>query len=171
MKLIDLTSKKISSRQERLFTNYKRNVHKARWITAFAACALFCSHVSFAQEPVLTGIEPTALNYNEGQNATEVTSAIAASDPDSPLLTSATIQISGNFSSTEDVLQLTDGFSITGTYDAGTGTLTLSGPASPSDFTNALRTITYKNTNNDHPSNLIRTISISVNDGVLNSLI
>jgi large repetitive protein len=170
MKLIDFTSSKISSLQDRLFTIYKRRVHKASWITVLATCTLFSSHASFAQEPVLTGIEATALSYDEGQNATEVTSAVAVSDPDSPLLTSATIQISGNFSSAEDVLQFTDAFSITGVYDAGTGILTLSGPASPSDFENALHTVTYQNTNNDNPSNLVRTISISVNDGVLNSL-
>ena len=61
-------------------------------------------------------------------------------------------------------------FSITGSYDPLTGTLTLTGPASPADFTSALRSITYQNTNNNKPSNLVRSISFSVSDGSSNSL-
>jgi len=38
------------------------------------------------------------------------------------------------------------------------------------DFTSALRTITYLNNNNDNPSNLVRTVSFSVNDGTTNSV-
>jgi gliding motility-associated-like protein len=123
-----------------------------------------------AQDPVLSGIESSPLNYNEGQSAVPVTSALTASDVDSPLLTSATIQITANYSGTEDLLQFVDAFSITGSFDQLTGTLTLTGPASPADFTSALQSVTYQNTNNDNPSVLVRTISFSVYDGLSNSV-
>ena len=131
---------------------------------------LYLPQTSFAQDPILSAIEASALNYDEGQSPTPITSSIKVTDADSPLLTNATIQISNNLSSTEDLLQFADDFSITGSYDPVTGTLTLTGPATPADFTSALRSVTYQNTNNNNPSNLARTISFSVNDGSSNSL-
>ncbi|WP_276371304.1 Ig-like domain-containing protein [Chryseolinea sp. H1M3-3] len=171
MKVTDLIKGRISCASQEIFYFFCRQELKERlWISVFAASILFPVHASVAQNPTLTGIEVTSLNYDEGQAATHLSADIEASDPDSPLLTSATIQISGNYSNTEDVLGFSNAFSITGSYDALTGTLTLTGPASPADFTNALRSITYQNTNNNHPSNLIRTVSFSVNDGSTNSL-
>jgi hypothetical protein len=140
------------------------------WLPVFLCFNLFSVYLSSAQDPTLTGIEGAVLNYDEGQAATAITATVIADDVDSPLLVSATVQISGNYISAEDVLQFTNAFSVTGSYDAATGTLTLTGPASPSDFTSALRTITYQNINNDNPSNLVRTISFTVNDGLANSL-
>ncbi len=142
-------------------------------ITAFfalVALILYLPHTSFAQDPTLSGIEASAVNYDEGQSPTPISNSISVSDADSPLLANATIQISSNYASTEDLLQFTDAFSITGSYNALTGTLTLTGPASPADFTSALRSITYQNTNNDNPSNLVRAISFSVSDGSSSSL-
>jgi gliding motility-associated-like protein len=46
----------------------------------------------------------------------------------------------------------------------------LTGPATLAEFTSALRSVTYQNTNNNNPSGLVRTISFSVNDGSSNSL-
>jgi gliding motility-associated-like protein len=146
------------------------NAHFKYWLFLFLFFNLFSIHSSSAQDPTLTGIEGVALTYNEGQAATAITGSITADDIDSPLLANATVQISGNYSSTEDLLQFTNAFSITGSYDGATGTLTLTGPATPADFTSALRTITYQNTNNDNPSTLVRTISFSLNDGLANSL-
>jgi gliding motility-associated-like protein len=152
----------------RLFT--VGNARFKCWLPIFLFFNLFSAYSSFGQNPTLMGIEGAALNYNEEQPATEITATVTADDIDSPLLTSATVQISGNYISAEDVLQFTNAFSITGSYDASTGTLTLTGPASPADFTSALRTITYQNTNNEDPSNLLRTISFTVSDGLANSL-
>ena len=126
---------------------------------------LLASFTMAAQDPTLTGIEASPLSYDEEQAATAITATITVDDPDSPLISSATVVISGNFVSTEDVLEFTDAFSVTGSYDASTGTMTLTGPASPADFTNALRSVLYKNTNDANPSILLRTVSISVNDG------
>lgn len=130
---------------------------------------LFSAHMLAAQDPALTAIEATPLSYDEGQAPTPVSETITVSDPDSPILTSATIRITGNYSATEDVLEFADAFSIAGSYDPLTGTLTLTGPASPADFTNALRSVLYKNTNEDNPSDLLRTVSFFVDDGSINS--
>ena len=46
-------------------------------------------------------------------------------------------------------------FGIGSAYDAATGTLTLTGPASPAAFQAALRTVTYRNTSSN-PSTAAR---------------
>src|SRR5262249_20707476 len=51
-----------------------------------------------------------------------------------------------------------------GSWNAGTGVLTLTGVASVGDYQAALRTITYTNTSDD-PSTLTRTVRFVVNDG------
>ncbi|HEX6226375.1 MAG TPA: Ig-like domain-containing protein [Chryseolinea sp.] len=140
-------------------------------ITAFLAFLFYLPYASFAQDPLLSGIEASIITYTEGQGSVSITTSLTATDADSPLLSNATVQISTNYSSTEDVLNFTDAFSITGSYDAATGTLTLTGPASPDDFTTALRSVTYENLNNNNPSSLARTISFSVFDGSTNSII
>jgi len=126
--------------------------------------------VLFAQDPTLTGIEASALNYDEGQSPAPITSSLVVSDPDSPMLASATIQITTNYLGSEDLLNFTNAYSLTGSYNPSNGTLTLVGPASPADFTSAILSITYQNINNDNPSNLVRTLSLFVNDGSSNSL-
>ncbi len=144
-------------------------IYRIYGVSAFIACILFPAQILFAQDPTLTGIEASALNYVEGQSPTPITSSLIASDSDSPMLTSATIQITANYLSSEDLLEFTNNFSVTGSYDPQTGTLTLTGPASPTDFTSALQSVTYRNLNIDHPSNQVRTITFSVNDGTANS--
>ena len=68
----------------------------------------------------------------------------------------------------EDVLAFVDTPAITGSWDALTATLTLSGTDTLANYQAALRTVTYENTS-DNPSNLLRTISFTVNDGDANS--
>ena len=154
-----------ATRKPVIFLQHKTFKHRLLlWVFLFASFTLA------AQDPTLSGIEPTPLSYDEEQAATPLSETILVEDPDSPLLTNATVTISGNLVSTEDVLEFTDAFSITGSFDAETGTLTLTGPASPADFTNAIRSVLYKNTNNANPSTLSRTVSFSVNDGASSSL-
>ena len=54
---------------------------------------------------------------------------------------------------------------IAGSWDAPSGTLTLSGTDTLANYQAALRTITYTNTS-DAPSTLPRTVSFTANDGV-----
>jgi trimeric autotransporter adhesin len=117
--------------------------------------------------PTATG-SGTTLGYTENQTATAVDAAITVSDPDSANLSRATVSISANFSAGQDALAFVDQNGITGSWNAGTGVLTLSGAASVADYQAALRSITYVNTS-DAPNTATRTVSFVVNDGTADS--
>ncbi len=118
--------------------------------------------------PVQSSIEGTALAYTENDGAVAITSTLAISDVDDTTLESAVVQITGNYANGQDVLAFTNQNGITGTWTAGTGTLSLSGSATLAQYEAALRSITYTNTS-ENPSTLTRTVSFTVNDGDVNS--
>ncbi len=119
--------------------------------------------------PTLSGIESTLLNFTEGDAATQITNSITVSDVDSDNIASATAAISVNYASGQDVLSATGLPSgITSSFNASTGTLTLTGSASKANYETALRVVRYTNTS-DNPNTLTRTISFQVDDGVANS--
>ena len=118
--------------------------------------------------PALAGIEGTALDYTEGNPATAVTSSLAVSDAESATLAGATIWISGNYQSGEDVLSFVNTGNIAGNWDAATGTLTLSGSDTLANYQAALQAVTYVNNCLD-PSTATRTVSFRVNDGQADS--
>ncbi|MBZ9711559.1 adhesin, partial [Mesorhizobium sp. ESP7-2] len=105
-----------------------------------------------------------SLSYTENQAPTAIGTAIAVSDVDSANLTGATVSISGNFAAGQDVLGFTSQNGITGSYNASTGVLTLSGTSSVANYQAALRSVTYFNTSDDL-SGAARTISYQVDDG------
>ena len=109
------------------------------------------------------------LNYTENQIATAIDPAITVSDVDSASLASATVQITGNYVKGEDLLGFTDQNGIHGSFDAATGTLTLTGSSSVADYQTALASVTYVNTS-DNPSGAARAVTIVTNDGALDSL-
>ncbi|MHC1945960.1 cadherin domain-containing protein [Bradyrhizobium sp. UFLA06-06] len=108
------------------------------------------------------------LNYTENQAATAFDPAIIVSDVDNTTLTGATVQITGNYANGQDVLAFTSQNGITGSFNAGTGMLTLTGTASVADYQAALASVTYQNTG-DNPSGLARTVTIIANDGTATS--
>jgi large repetitive protein len=108
------------------------------------------------------------LNYTENQAATAIDTALTVSDVDSANLASATVQISAGYVNGEDVLAFTNTPNITGSFNAATGTLTLTGSDSVANYQTALRSVTYVNTS-DNPSGADRTVTITANDGALNS--
>jgi uncharacterized delta-60 repeat protein len=114
--------------------------------------------------PVLSKIETTALAFTEGNSAKNITSALTATDSDSAALVGATVWISNNFASGEDVLGFANQNGITGNYDGSTGVLTLSGTATTAQYQSALRSVTYRDSS-QNPSTATRTISFRVNDG------
>jgi hypothetical protein len=118
--------------------------------------------------PVLAAIEGTPLGYTEGDGAVIITSTITVADGDNTNLASAVIAISANYQNGEDVLSFTNTASITGSWNAATGQLTLSGSASVASYRSALRAVRYTNTSGT-PSNLTRTVTFLVNDGTDNS--
>ncbi|MBF0273065.1 MAG: DUF4347 domain-containing protein, partial [Magnetococcales bacterium] len=113
--------------------------------------------------PTLTG-SVLPLSYTESSAATPVDTALSLADVDDTLINGATVQITGHYLSSEDMLAFTNQSGITGSWNATTGLLTLSGQASKADYQTALRSITYQNTNNDNPSVTMRTVTFSVTD-------
>jgi hypothetical protein len=114
--------------------------------------------------PVILGLETTALTYQGSSPATLITSGLVFTDPDSDNLVSATVQISSGFRSGQDVLAVTNTAKITGAFNATTGTLTLSGTDSLTNYRLALRSVTYVNTSST-PVTGVRTVGIQANDG------
>ena len=93
-----------------------------------------------------------------------ITNTITIGDLDDTDIESAVIQITGNYANGEDVLAFTNTGTITGVWDAVTGTMTLTGSDTLANYEAALRSVTYENTSDD-PSALTRTVSFTVNDG------
>lgn len=106
-----------------------------------------------------------SLIYSESSGATPIDVGITLQDVDSNMLSGALITISGNYAQGQDVLGFVDQGGITGSWDATTGTLTLSGDASLDDYQSALRSVTYTNTSSN-PQLSARTISFQVDDGL-----
>jgi Ca2+-binding RTX toxin-like protein len=108
------------------------------------------------------------LNYTENDGATAI-DTVGVTDLDSVNMASATVQITGNYVNGEDVLAFTNANGITGSWDALTGTMTLSGATTTADYATALSSVTYTNLS-DNPSALARTITWLVDDGAASSV-
>ena len=92
-----------------------------------------------------------------------------------PRSQAATVSITGNFASGQDVLGFTNVpatmGNITGIYNAGTGVMTLTSAGATATLVQwqaALQSVTYSNSS-DNPSVAARTVSYTVNDGAANS--
>ena len=118
--------------------------------------------------PVISGVEATTLAYTENGAATTITSTLALTDVDNANLTGATVQITGNYASGQDVLAFSDQNGITGSWNASTGVLSLTGSSSVANYQSALRSITFVNSS-DNPNTVTRTVTFIVNDGALAS--
>ena len=70
--------------------------------------------------PALTGIPATALAYVRGAAAVAIAPGLFINDPDSINLTGATIQITSNNQTAQDILAATTVGGITSTFVAGT---------------------------------------------------
>ncbi len=90
-------------------------------------------------------------------------------DPDNSLMQSATITVTNH--QANDLLTvngaLPSGIAAS-SYDAATGLLTLTGPASMAAYDAALHQILFSNSS-DNPSALDRTVTMTVSDGIDNS--
>ena len=77
--------------------------------------------------PVLGSLETNPLSYTENDAAKDITNNYTLTDPDDATMVSATISIIGNFQTAEDVLAFTNTSNITGSWNAASGILTLTG--------------------------------------------
>jgi hypothetical protein len=109
-----------------------------------------------------------AITYYDRDPATAIATDLTVTDSDSANMASAVVSITGNFSSSQDTLGFTNQNGITGSYNSGTGVLTLSGSATKANYQTALRSVTYANSSHT-PTNNTRTISFKVNDGTVDS--
>jgi hypothetical protein len=121
-----------------------------------------------------------ASTFTSGDSSTQtpitVDSGITVSDSQASTLASATVQISGNFHSGQDVLAFTNTSSTTfgninASYNATTGELTMTSSgatATTAQWQSALEAVTFDDTAAD-PNTSARTITFIVNDGVASS--
>jgi CSLREA domain-containing protein len=105
------------------------------------------------------------LSYTENAAATAIDPGLTVSDSDTANLVGATVAITGNFASGEDVLAFVNQLGITGSYNSGTGVLTLTGTTSVANYQTALRSVTYQNSS-DNPSTALRTVTFTADDGI-----
>ncbi|WP_270090706.1 autotransporter-associated beta strand repeat-containing protein [Sphingobacterium sp. SYP-B4668] len=114
--------------------------------------------------------------YTEG-TPVAVDAALTVTDPDNTTLATATVAITGNLQSTQDVLTFTNDGATMGNitaalYNNATGVLTLSSVGSSATLAQwqaALRAVKYNNTS-QNPSTAARTMSFKVHDGGLESV-
>ncbi|MCB9230246.1 MAG: T9SS type A sorting domain-containing protein [Bacteroidia bacterium] len=119
--------------------------------------------------PVLAAIEGSVLGYIENMGAVNLTSTLTVSDSDDPNQASATVSIVGNLRSCEDELLFTNQNGISGSWNALTGVLSLTGSATNANYQTALRSVQYRNNNLTHPDTSLRTIRFVTNDGTSSS--
>ncbi|MGA7178783.1 MAG: DUF2341 domain-containing protein [Thiobacillaceae bacterium] len=119
-------------------------------------------------DPPVVTTTGTTLSYTENAAATAIDPGLTVSDVDSANLTGATVTLSANYANGQDVLGFTNQLGITGSWNAGTGVLTLTGATTVANYQTALQNVTYFNSS-DNPSTATRTVSFAVNDGVANS--
>lgn len=106
---------------------------------------------------------PTAeVNYVENQGARVIAGDLVVTDPDG--MNGVIVSIGAGYVSGQDVLGFTAMHGITGTFDAATGRLVLTGAATAAQYQDVLRSVTYAN-GSDNPSTADRAIEFSVVGG------
>ena len=121
--------------------------------------------LAMVNAPATGGVtELVDLVYTEHDGATIVSPGVIFSDADDFNFESAIVQISAGFDTANDSLIFVGQNGISGSYNAATGTLTLTGTASIADYNTALQSVTYQNAFTTE-STAARTIDFSVNDG------
>jgi Cadherin-like len=119
--------------------------------------------IAINDAPLVTA-NASALSYTEGDGAVVIDPSITVSDADSATLVGATVQLSDNHIPGQDLLGFVTQSGITGSFDSGSGTLSLSGNATVAQYQAALRSVTYTNVSDD-PSTNTRTVTFTVSDG------
>ncbi|MGI9517995.1 MAG: DUF4347 domain-containing protein, partial [Pirellulaceae bacterium] len=111
--------------------------------------------------PVIT-VDPTNLAYASG--SIPVDPLLNVTDVDNTELIGATVRFGAGFISGEDTLVFVDQNGITGSFNAVTGVLTLTGTADVADYEAALQSVEYENTN---PTPTVGTLRVRfrVDDG------
>lgn len=88
------------------------------------------------------------LAYTENASAAAIDSTLTLSDTENDAITSATVSVSSGFA-WGDTLGFVNQNGITGSYNSGTGVLTLSGSATAANYQAALRSVTFASSSDD----------------------
>ena len=122
--------------------------------------------------PTLGGAGNTA-SYTEGGAAATLDSGLTVSDPSSSTLSGATVTIaSGLFAG--DTLNFTNQNGVSGSYNAATGVLTLTGTATLAQYQTALDSVSFSSSNlnpTNYGADLNRTINWQVSAGAAQSAV
>lgn len=97
-----------------------------------------------------------------------IDNSISVSDTDSPDLQSARVYFNSGYLPAEDMLVFVNQGGLSGSFDSGSGTLTITGTGSAGTYQTALRTVQYRNMANPRSKSL-RIIGFEVSDGALTS--
>jgi hypothetical protein len=129
----------------------------------------FAAAFTFAVPPTVS-LAGGPLAYSENAGPLAIGASLTVADPDGGILSSASVQITANYASGEDLLAFDNSnpWGITGVWSAATGTLVLTGASSLANYQAALRSVTYQNTS-EKPGTAARTVTVKVNDGVFDS--
>lgn len=120
----------------------------------------------YLQRMTLTASTGHAATFTEGAGPVAIASGDATvADVDSAALQSMTVTITNRQNGTAETLGFdTSGTAIAGSYDSGTGILSLTGAASAADYRRVLRTVTYNN-GAATPGPASRVIEVTAHDG------
>jgi gliding motility-associated-like protein len=116
--------------------------------------------------PSISPMETDSLLYKSGSEPLQLTKIFKSHDVDNDSLMSAEVRfLSGTFSPPDDILIFTNTKNLTGSFNAESGILSISGKAPINEYDTAIRAIRYKNVKSVSPEEGLRTVSIIVNDG------
>ena len=99
--------------------------------------------VSFMVPNVMGKDSTTTLNYYVKSSAVTVDASVRVSGPS---LSGAYVKIVSGFDAGKDVLSVTNVGSLSGSYNSGTGLLTITGTGTAAEYQTMLRSVTYANT-------------------------
>lgn len=121
----------------------------------------------FAVNNPLAVTAGTTVVYDLGQpSGVVLDSALTVTDATGSTLAGATVWIGAGFQGSADTLTFINQNGITGSYNAGTGVLTLTGAATATNYQSALQSVAFSTTSS---STSPRTIQWVVNNGVVTS--
>lgn len=116
------------------------------------------------ESPVVTTSAGVAA-FTEDAGPVAIDSTLLVSDPEDAGFVGAEVRFDSGFVVGQDDLLFTDQSGISGSYNATSGTLTLSGTASIAAYESALRSVTYSNAS-QNPNTGNRVLRFTVNDGL-----
>ncbi|MDF2867033.1 MAG: secreted protein of unknown function [Gammaproteobacteria bacterium] len=140
--------------------------HSLNQVSGSSSYDIYAQRFALVETPVLS---VSRASFNFTQKGTPVTIDSGLKLTNSVTLSSATVSFSSGFVASEDELLFTAQAGITGSYNAATGVLSLTGTASLVNYQTALRSITYRNKNTQNPTMQARTVNMVVNNGFTNS--